>query len=559
MLAMVTSMIIEEKNDKQKLTWTTPIKQILPEFELEDPYRGDNATIEDALSHRIGQSAHNASYGWTGPSSRELVKNVRHLPLCAPFRTEFHYNNIMYAIVSAAVEELEQKPCQAVLKERIWQPLGMEKTTWDLAAAAKTASSDPKYSLARGYYWVAKEGCYVPDCYLDLGPVVGAGANISTVNEYALWVKDLLAASGANISTVNEYALWMKALLTATSQPDESGDNGSATKPKRKSPITRHHFSAITHPRTIIGESVVGASGPKTPVSRNDHLNPNMYALGWAIHPRRFPGHSLIGHGGGLPGFGTQVYLCPDDDFGVVTMANTSITSNVVGDILAQELIGRKLGFSKEHVDRVTSTLKFDEYLDPKPKTEEERAKPHRHGGMQTLLDQQEGRTEPEGSFEQYAGKYHHTAYGTCIVTAVDEKFLSSLLVDRKPKLRKPDDSRGGLWIELPGHVWKSNLVLRQEQGRVFTLENLSRHGTMLDEDPMEGLPDGTDDGEKARARKMKVWHTIEEARSGGGVFVVEGEKIVKMGLVIESDLDDATEKWGKSWEEGMIWFEKVE
>ena len=546
MLAMATGMVIEDKADDKKLTWSTPIKQILPEFELEDPYRSQHASIEDALSHRIGQSAHNSCYGWTGPSSKDLVKTIRHLSLCAPFRTEFHYNNIMYATIGAVIEELEQKPGHAILKERIWQPLGMQKTTWDLAAAAKMVSADPKHCLARGYYWVATEGCYVPDCYLDFPSLAGAGANISTVNDYSLWIKALLAAAG---------------------QTDEE-----ATTPKPT--ITRDRFAAVTKPRTIIGESMVGASGPKAPKSRNDHLNPDMYALGWAIHPRRFPGHSLIGHGGGLTGFGTQVYLCPDDDFGVVTMANTQITANVVGEILCHEVIGRKLGFSKEHVDRVTSALTFEDYLNPKPKSEEERAKPHRHKGLQEMLEQDEEDAQGAGSLEQYAGRYKHPAYGTCVVTAVDEKFLSSLLVERKPALRKPDDSRGGLWIEYIEHIWKANLVLRQERGRVFDLENLGRHGTVLDKDPVNNLPDGADDDEhgdgegKVRARKMKVWATTEEAKSGGGVFVAEGEgsgagqekvKILKMGLVLEPEIDDAAVRDGKSWEAGMIWFEKVE
>jgi hypothetical protein len=46
--------------------------------------------------------------------------------------------------------------------------------------------------------------------------------------------------------------------------------------------------------------------------------------------------------------YGAEVYFFPDDDFGVVTFANTALTSNAVGEILVWHLVDEKLGIPKD-------------------------------------------------------------------------------------------------------------------------------------------------------------------------------------------------------------------
>jgi len=131
--AAAMSLLVDDNANYSNVQWETPIIKLIPEdFMLSDEWATNHITIEDALSHRSGLPRHDYSYGgnYEGktPSLQAAVRAIRYLPLTAQPRTKFQYCNIMYGVASHIIQTLTGKWLGDVLRERIWEPLGMKAT-----------------------------------------------------------------------------------------------------------------------------------------------------------------------------------------------------------------------------------------------------------------------------------------------------------------------------------------------------------------------------------------------------------------------------------------------
>jgi CubicO group peptidase (beta-lactamase class C family) len=178
------------------LSWRTPISALVgDDFVLADPWATSHITIEDALSHRTGLPAHDKAlahlYGSGGDrhigSPQDVTRSLRYLPLNQEPRTTFQYCNLMYAVASHVIETLTGQWLGDVLKEWFWEPLGMKGTYFDLEDARRSPED-----FAKGYYWDDKEARLVEVPFMPLEEVSGAGAVISSAQDYVKWVRFLL-------------------------------------------------------------------------------------------------------------------------------------------------------------------------------------------------------------------------------------------------------------------------------------------------------------------------------------------------------------------------------
>lgn len=133
----------------------------------------------------------------------------------------------MYGVVTDLLESLTGIKLETFLHERFWKPLGMASTSFSGLAA--------KGRLARGYCWDAQKGDssdsgslvsdshYVPEPYVNLTSITGAGATISSVNDYALWIIAYLDVANAtkpvNVSSPINPTLYRDVLTPRTSAP----------------------------------------------------------------------------------------------------------------------------------------------------------------------------------------------------------------------------------------------------------------------------------------------------------------------------------------------------
>ena len=275
-----------KKRGKEQLSYTTPLQDIIrDDFVLQDKDTTRMVTIEDALSHRTGMSRHEWSYGGPLDNHQKLVRNLRHLPMTRSIRSSYEYCNYMYVAAGHALEVYTGQWIGKTWKEKIWAPLKMESTYLTLQDAR-----DSGKPLATGYGWSKKQDKYIQEERMGLQEV---------------------QAAGGIISTVLDYAEWMKALLY------------------RKPPLSEKIVTQMFTPRSLRATSQEPFTGPVT------------YALGWVQAVYR--GTVIMSHGGGLKGFGCQLTLLPQRKWGIAIFGNTGYTSNTVGKILTYHLIDNLL------------------------------------------------------------------------------------------------------------------------------------------------------------------------------------------------------------------------
>ncbi len=360
--AAVSLLIDDTVNSSTPLTWQTQISSIIREdFVLPDEYSTFHVTLEDALSHRTGMPRHDFSYGGPNFTVRDAVRSLRYLPLTAEIRTKFQYCNLMYVVVSHAIETITKRWLGDVLFERIWKPLGMFNTFFSLEDA-EAAVSAGKASLARGYMWLNKTQEYAGVPYIDETAASGAGAVISNVLDYAKWLQCMMTMSP---------------------------------------PLSQAGHAAVISPRI---HSMIPDLPPFT--------GPESYGLGWQISIYR--NEPLIWHGGGLTGFGAAMGYLPRRQWGVAMMGNTAGTSNFVQQILVFQLIDDLL--STPESERYNWTASFEEALEQKNynlRHAEERLYPDAPKKEDTLA--------LSLPLKSYTGLYSHPGYRNITLTLVNK------------------------------------------------------------------------------------------------------------------------------------------
>ena len=543
------SKVLHKPAGSDSFSWTTPVKDVLTEdFELEDHCASEGASIEDILSHRSGLSGHDYLYGpWLGPTPREITKRVKYLgPLSQPFRTTMQYNNVMYAVAGDVLETISGMQCGQVLKKWLWEPLGMKTTYWYLRDVIDDPQLSIKKDMSRGYYWINEEkgeeetstgGFYTPEPFIPFAGIAPAGATISSVSDYAKWMQALLTAS----SVTGEPVL----------QDEQESKN--MTDPV----ISANLLKDLTTARVTV----------PMPLPRNPQMVPAWYNLGWISLPSTLgPFHPLVSHGGGLTGYGTELFLLPNDKFGVVTMGNTRGASNVVGGLIATEVIKRCMGFKKndEVVTRAQSqaletfirlqTAGFE--LD----NEERRSRAtERRNTDKCQLQESEPPTskfdtkslmlehfmhkatdDVVQSLRQYEGTYRNVAYGEFKVTFAPTMFVagagSEKLRTKQITYRFRRDQQGNVrkdQIRAQTHSLRVDAIGRRTWTFIFLLhprkrgdqsdgagqilsddtisfdqEYLDKHGNPED-DVVPGLPTGCEGDADPRCRQEVTWESV--------------------------------------------------
>lgn len=272
----------------------------------------------------------------------------------------------MYGTVGQALEMLSGIKFGDVLRKLIWEPIGMRSTTTSTKEAETARDNHGRKRLSRGYFW--NKDHYLPEPYVDLNPLAGAGATISSVNDYALWIQALLNA----------------------------GTNDS-------SPITGSIYGAITNPRTIINNLP----------PMGDQEFPPLYALGWINV--MIGSHRITTHSGSVTGFGANVFILPDEGFGFVSMANTMGSSNQVGATIFFEVL-KKLGKASSMYDTFHLNSLHDA-LASYPETRQQSRSKNTNEDVSTSA-----KIPLPGRLVDYTGSYHHPAYGVFNVSAVEDK-----------------------------------------------------------------------------------------------------------------------------------------
>jgi CubicO group peptidase (beta-lactamase class C family) len=352
--AAIMMLIADSTNTSTPLKLETRISSLI-DFVVPDDYVTVHATLEDALTHRTGMPRHEASYGGPNFTLQDTVYRLRYLPMTAEIRQKSQYCNMMFAVLTAIIEKISGKWLGTFFRDRIWGPLEMKETFLSLQDA-KRAQTERGLNLAKGYYFENTTGKYHEEMYMQTAPLSGAGAIISTVNDFAKYLRAM----------ITEHPI-----------------------------LSKESYKQLRTPRAILASEAVAPFSP-----------PLLYALAWTVGNYRDT--QIIHHSGSVLGFGSYMAFVPGRKWGVVVMANSDTNSNVLTEELTFEVLDRLFG-TPASGERMDWVKKHDNALRQRREVIEkarERLYPNAPPKGSKAI------TSPGLRLDQYVGTYWHPGYG---------------------------------------------------------------------------------------------------------------------------------------------------
>lgn len=267
----VTAVAVMQLSEQGLVDLDAPVSHYLRAFPLRPAKPGlGPATLRHLLTHTAG-----IGY-WPRPTDLLLpglgsgVQSRRPArPLSEYLRrgvrvevepgTKWMYSNHGFATLGQVVEDVSGKPYDRYLREHLFDPLGMDHS--DLVLSERV---NPR--LATGYV-LGRRGLH-PVPWRDV-PTPGGGAICSTMRDMVRYVAALLGG-GSNRS-------------------------GSILRPDTVASMFTPHFRP----------------------------DPRIPGMGLAFELSKEGGHRIVGKDGVVSGFLADIALAPDEDIGVIVLANT--------------------------------------------------------------------------------------------------------------------------------------------------------------------------------------------------------------------------------------------
>ena len=271
-----TTMLLAMLADSGRVGWDDPVTKYIPGLELRDPWVTRELTVRDIVTHRVGFP--DPGYLWYGQTlgMDEIVHRLRFVPPATSFRSRYAYNNVAYAMAGQIAARAGGGTWQALMRSRIYQPLGMTESYPDaheMQAAGVTDVSSP-HGIVGDTVRVLPVAAPIVD------PIAPAGAMFSTVTDEAKWLRFLLdsaRAGGKRLLSARGFAQ----LFTAQQM----------VPPEEFYPTAR-----LTHPHFVA------------------------YGMGWFLEDYR--GEYVAFHTGSIDGRSAIVGLIPDRRLGVAIFTN---------------------------------------------------------------------------------------------------------------------------------------------------------------------------------------------------------------------------------------------
>ena len=258
--------------DEGKLHWDDHVTKFIPELQLADPWATREMTVRDLLTHRTGLPGTDLFWAsnWKY-SPADIIHRLRYIEPSASFRSEWQYQNVMYALGGTIIERASGMPWEEFMRARIFKPLGMNET-------------EPLVSSIAG-----KPNVAVPHA------LIGDSVRVVPVRS-----TDLVAPAGSVWSSVSDMSKWMRFVL-------DSGRVGSTRLIKQET------FREIVAPQI----QAPMEEYPALQLAKPDFFS---YGFGWFIQDYR--GQHVWMHTGSINGLCAIIGLMPNEKLGVYVLEN---------------------------------------------------------------------------------------------------------------------------------------------------------------------------------------------------------------------------------------------
>lgn len=271
---LFTDIAVMQLVEQGKLDLDAPVTRYLPDFHPHNPF-GRSITLRQLMSHRSGlvrEPPVGHYFDPTGPSLKRTIASLNNTDLVYPPETRTKYSNAAIATVGYVLEHIEGEPFPKYLKRAVLDPLGLAHSSFE-------PSPDITRNLAKGYMWTIDGRVFdAPTFQLGISP---AGSMYTTVTDLGRFTSVLLAGG--------------------------QGPRGSILK--------RSTLAEMWTPQFV-------KPGQKS-------------GFGIGFQLGEVDGRRMIGHGGAIYGFATQLSAMPDDKLGAVVVT-TKDAANAVTRRIAE-------------------------------------------------------------------------------------------------------------------------------------------------------------------------------------------------------------------------------
>ena len=180
----MTSAALGMLVDEGKLKWDDKVIDILPDFRLFDPYVTREITVRDLLTHRSGLPGTDLLWARADLSLPEIMRRLRYVKPNSSFRSQWNYQNVVYAIGGAIVAKVSGMPWEDFIRTRIFAPLGMTESE------PLVAGIESRPNVALPHADIRDTMRRIPIRTTD--PVAPAGSVWSSVSDMSRWMRFIL-------------------------------------------------------------------------------------------------------------------------------------------------------------------------------------------------------------------------------------------------------------------------------------------------------------------------------------------------------------------------------
>ncbi len=334
--------------DEGKVDWDDVVTEILPEFQLYDPYVTRALRIRDLFTHNAGLGNADFLWAYNDLTPDEILYQMRFAKPAYPFRGGYTYQNIMYLAAGKVIEKLSGTSWETFVKERIFNPLGMSRSVPLLKDALQQENISTPHHFVKG----------------KITPIEDTSA-------------DAIAPAGAIWSSVEDMSKWMTFML-------------DSARVDNKRLISKETFAELLTPQVLV------PSGSFYPTIALTKPHWTTYALGWFQHD--YDGRFVSFHTGSLGGTIAIIGLMPDEKIGVYVLGNLDHAE--VRHALMYKAFDT---FGHKSSGRDWSSEMYDLY---------QRIRAEAEADQKRILDRKVPGTSPSLAIEEYTGSYFDRYYG---------------------------------------------------------------------------------------------------------------------------------------------------
>jgi CubicO group peptidase (beta-lactamase class C family) len=282
-----TAMAILKLRDEGKLSLSDPASIYIPNLKQLTYLTGDAAVVSifNLLTMTAGFPEDNP-WGdrFLDISDEDLMEQVKEgISFSTVTSVHYEYSNLGFGLLGHIITQVSGEAYQEYITKNILHPLGMTNSYWEY-------SEVPQELLAQGYRWENER--WVSEPMLHDGAFGAMGGLITSIEDFSKYISFHLSA-------------W-----PPRSDPE--------TGPLKRSTLREMH--RINNPRYITDPNRFGKQ-----------ISPIIGGYGFGLRVLvDHEGILEVGHGGGLPGFGSNYMFYPQYGIGIMAFSNLTYVGGTV-------------------------------------------------------------------------------------------------------------------------------------------------------------------------------------------------------------------------------------